>query len=104
MKPLGNTWLQETADELQGIEREGPQTSAAGFFVGEGDRGLLDLEDAVIGDGHLEDVGGEILDRGLGIGDRLAVDVPVLLPGFGGDLIEQCGLADPRAELAAEES
>ncbi len=35
-------------------------------------------------------------------GDRLAVDVPVLLPGFGGDLIKQCGLADQRAELAAE--
>jgi hypothetical protein len=96
--------LEETADELQWIERDGPQTSAAGFFVGEGDRGLLDLEDAVIRDGHLEDVGCEVVDRGLGVGDRLAVDVPVLLPGFGADLIEQCGLADQRAELAAEES
>jgi hypothetical protein len=44
--------LEETADELQWIEREDPQTSAAGFFVG--DSVFLDLEDAVIGDGHLE--------------------------------------------------
>ena len=34
----GHVRLEETADELQGIEREGSQTGAAGFFVGEGDR------------------------------------------------------------------
>ena len=44
---FGQYVLEETADELQRIEREGSQTDAAGFFVGEGDSVFLDLEDAV---------------------------------------------------------
>ncbi len=94
--------LEETADELQGVEDHGPQPSAAGFFVGEGDPSVLDLEDAVIRDSHLEDVGSEIGDRSLGTGYGLAVDVPVLLPGLRGDLIEQSGGVHEIAELAAE--
>ncbi len=67
-EPGGQDVLEETADELQGVEGQGPPPSAAGFFVGEGDPSVLDLEDAVVGDGHLEDVGSEIRDRSLGTG------------------------------------
>ena len=58
----GTVTVKPWASSTQWIEREGPQTDAAGFFVGEGDSVFLDLEDAVIRDGHLEDVGGEIVD------------------------------------------
>ena len=74
-KPGRQDVLEETADELQCVEGQGPQPSAAGFFVGEGDPSVLDLEDAVIRDSHLEDVGSEILDRSLGTEYSLAVDV-----------------------------
>ena len=80
--------LEKTANEFRGIQGQGPQASAAGFFVGERDAVLLDFEDTVIGDGHLEDVGGKIVHRRFGIGYGLAVDIEVLFPDGGGDLIE----------------
>ena len=80
--------LQEAADEFHDFESKDPWTFTVGLAVANEHGAALDTDDARVGDGDFEDVGGEILERGLTGADRLAVDVPVDLPDFGRDLIE----------------
>ncbi len=103
MKAVGSTWLQEPSDELQGIDGEGAGASTGVFLIGEAHLPVVDLEDALIGDGDLEHVRGQIVDRGLGAGYGLGVDVPVLRPECVGQLVEQTGLSHLIAELRAEQ-
>ena len=90
-KPGGQDVLKETADEFHCIEGHNPQPVAMGFGVSEEDGVVFDLDDAVIGDSHLEDVRGEVFQACLTGTDGLGVDVPVKVPDFRGDLIEETG-------------
>ena len=56
--------LQETPDELQGIQGHGSPPGAFGFLVAKGDGSILHLDNAAVGDGHLEHVRSEILEAG----------------------------------------
>jgi hypothetical protein len=80
--------LQEATDELDNIESQDPWTFTVGLAITNEHGAVVDINDPGIGDGDFEDVGGEILERGLTGADRLAVDVPVDVPDFGRDLIE----------------
>ena len=64
---------------------------------------MLDFDDAVIGDGDLEHIGCQVGDGGFGIGYRLAVDVPILIPDLGWDLVQQPGRCHGDLELPAED-
>jgi hypothetical protein len=57
------------------------KTCAAHFPVGEGDRAVRERHDAAVGDGDLEDRGGEVGEGRVAVGGGLAVDGPVGLPG-----------------------
>ena len=93
--------LKEATDELQGIECQGALAVAARLFVAKEDRAVLDLDDAAVGDRHPKDVGGEVLDRGLGAADGLGVDVPVGVPDLAGNLSKQPRLGHPLAKDGA---
>ena len=72
------------------------------FAVANPHRAVLDGNDARVGNGDFEDVGGEIFESGLAGANRLAVDVPGDLPDIRWDLIEQIGLFHQIAKLGAK--
>jgi hypothetical protein len=45
----------------------------------------LDVDDARVGDGDFEDVGGQVFEGSIAGGHRLGVDVPVDVPDIGRD-------------------
>lgn len=74
-----------------------------GFAVANEDGGVLDFHDAGVGDRDFEEVGGEVFEAGFRGRDGLGVDVPVDLPGFRGDLIEESCLFHFIAELGSKD-
>jgi hypothetical protein len=73
------------------------------FFIADEDSALLHFEDARVGDGDFEDVGGEIFENGVAGRDGLGVDVPIDVLDFRRDLIEQSGLFHLIAELGLKD-
>ncbi len=73
------------------------------FPVANEDSAVLDFQDSRIGDGNPEDVGGKVLETCFAGTDGLGIDVPVDLPEFRGDLIEETGLLHFIAELGFED-
>jgi hypothetical protein len=70
---------------------------------GEGDRAVCEADETVVGDGDLEDRGGERGAGGVAVVMRLTVDVPGESPDLGGDVRQQSGLAHPFFEERAVE-
>jgi len=66
---FGQDVVQEAAQELDAIEGESARAIAADLAPAQGDAGIVDAQDALVGDGDLEDVGCEVLDAGFCIGD-----------------------------------
>ena len=56
----GQDMLEKAPDELDNIECDLAVAIAAFLFIGEGDGTIFDSHDSGIGDGHPEDVGGEV--------------------------------------------
>ncbi len=72
--------LEESSDELEGIDG-GPARPVTLFFaVGEGDFVTRDVDDPGVGDGHPEDIGGKIFESRFAVTYGLGVDVPFDLP------------------------
>jgi len=69
--------LEESSDEFHDVEGHGSPAGASGFFVAEEDGVIFDLDDAPVGDGDLEDIGGKVFDAGCARSHCLAVDVPL---------------------------
>ena len=95
--------LQEAADELHDFEGKDSRAFAVRFAIANEDGAVLDFDDTRVGDGDFEDVGGKVFEASFAGGYRLAVDVPVDVPDFRGDLIEQSGLFHLIAELGSED-
>ncbi len=95
--------LQESADELHDFEGEDSWAITVRLAIANENGAVLDFDDARVGDGDFEDVGGEVFEACFAGRYRLAVDVPVALPDFRGDLIEATGLFDLITELGAED-
>ena len=98
-KTGGQDMLKETADKFHGIEGHSPQPVTMGFGVVEEDGVVFHLDDAVIGDSHLEDIRGEVFQACLTGTDGLRVDIPVDLPDLRRDLIEETGFFHGLFEL-----
>ena len=94
---------EEAADELHDLKSESSGSLAVGFAVANEDRAVMDTQDARVGDGDFEDVGGQVFESGLTGAHGLRVDVPIGLPDFGGDLIEEFGLLHEIAELGSKD-
>jgi hypothetical protein len=71
------------------------------LLVAQEDLVIFYLDDSAVRDGDSENVRRELLDARLGVPDRLAVNVPILLPNLGRDLGEKSGLFNPITELGA---
>lgn len=99
----GQHVLQEAADELHDIKGKSSQAVAVRFFIADEDGTVLDFEDAAIGDGDFEDVGSKVFEAGFAGRHGLRVDVPVDLPDFRRDLIEDAGLFHLIAELSSKD-
>jgi hypothetical protein len=92
LKTLGQDVLKEAMDELFDWQGSGFRMAGSRVWVAESDMGLAQLEQPVVAEGDAEDVGGQILQGRLTGVDRLAMDDPLLLPGFSGDLMRQISL------------
>ena len=73
------------------------------FSVANEDSTVFDSQDTRIGDGDFEDVGGKVFEACFTGTDGLGIDVPVDLPGFRGDLVEEAGFLHFIAELGFED-
>jgi hypothetical protein len=91
-KALGQDMLQEPAEKLHDSKVGGAEACAAHFPVGERDRTVREANETVVGDGDLEDVGGEVGKGGVAVGLRLTVDIPGDGPDLGGDALQEPGL------------
>ena len=77
--------LQKAMYERHDLKRHGAPTAAFLLFVLEKHLPVFDLDDATVGDGHPEDIRGQIF-YGLCPGaDHPTVHHPGLLPGIGAD-------------------
>ena len=76
---------------------------AVGFAVADEDGTVLDFPDARVGDGDFEDVRGKVFQACFAGTDGLGVDVPVDLPDFRRDLIEEASFFHGIAEFGFED-
>ena len=90
---IGQDVLEEPAEKLHDVEVGGAWACTAHFPVGEGDRAVLERDDAAVGDSDLEDIGGEVGEGGVAVVIGLTVDVPGDGPDLGVDVLQQSGLA-----------
>lgn len=95
--------LQEAADKFHDIERQDSWALAVRFAITNEHGAILDVDDARVGDGDFEDVGGKIFETSFAGGNRLGVDVPVDLPDLGWDFVEELGVFYQIAELGPED-
>jgi hypothetical protein len=103
-KAFGQDVLQETADELLGCKRTGPEFAGVGGAVTKGYFPLGQFQDAVVADGHPKDVGRQIPQGGETTTHWLAMDDPSLPPDRGWNEVEKRSLAQGIAELGADNS
>ena len=82
----GQDMLQEPAHTLQDVELGGARACASGFAVRARDDMVLERDNTAVGDGHFEDLRGEILQGCGAVRVDLAVHVPGGVPDLWGDL------------------
>jgi hypothetical protein len=92
-KAIGQDMREEPAEKLDGVEMGGAWAGSTPFPVGDGDGTILEAHDAAIGDGDLEDLGGEGGEGGVAVGSGRARDIPGDRPGLRSDLFQQTGVA-----------
>ena len=95
--------LEEAADELLG--RQGGSLLLLGFpiLIAKSDLAVFEFEDAVVAQGHAEDIGGEIFESRLAAADRFTINDPILLPDLRWHLWVEGSFLEGVAELGAED-
>ena len=99
---IGQAMLEEPAEQRDGVEMGGAWAGTAHCPGGEGDGTILAAHEAALGDGDLEDRGGEGGEGGVAVGSGLALDIPGDRPGLRIDLFQQTGLAHGSLQSARE--
>ena len=90
-KAIGQDMLEEPAEKLHGVAVGGSGACTARLTIGEGDGTVLERDDAAVGDGDPEDIGGEIREGGVSVWIGLTVDVPGDVPDLWVDALQQSG-------------
>ena len=93
LKAIGQDMLEEPAEKLDDVQVCGAEACTAHFPGGEGDRVVLEADDALVGDGDLEDLGGKGGEGGMAAVIGLRVDMPGDGPDLGIELLQETGLA-----------
>jgi hypothetical protein len=84
--------LEEPADKFHDLQGRGAEADTAHFPGGEGARAVLQADQTMVGDGDLEDLGGQGGAGGMAVVVGLTVDVPRGGPDLRVDLLQQPGL------------
>ena len=90
---IGQDVLEEPAEKFHAVEVGSAEACTAHFPVGEGDCAVLEADETVVGDGDLEDRGGEVGEGGVAVVLGLTMDVPGDGPDLWVDVRQQSGLA-----------
>jgi hypothetical protein len=90
---LGQDVLEEPAEKFHDVELGGAEAGTPHFPGGEGDRAVLERDEAAVGEGDFEDIGGKGGKGGVAVVIGLARDVPGDGPDLGVDLRQQAGVA-----------
>jgi hypothetical protein len=90
---IGQDVLEEPAEKFHAVEVGRAEACTAHFPGGEGDRAVRKADEAVVGDGNLEDIGGQGSAGGVAVVIGLAMDIPRDGPDLWIDLLQQAGLA-----------
>jgi hypothetical protein len=90
---VGQDMLEEPAEKLHDVKVSGAWAGTANFTVGEGDRAVLEADDALVGDGDPEDRGGEGGEGGVAVVIGLTVDVPGDVPDLWVEVFQPSGCA-----------
>ena len=77
---IGQDVLEEPAEKLHDVEMGGAWACTPRFTVGEGDRAVLERDDAAGGDGDPEDIRSEVGEGRVSVVIGLTVDVPGDVP------------------------
>ena len=93
LQAIGQDMLKESAEKLDDVKVGGAEAGTAHFPVGEGHGAVLEAHDTAVGDGDLEDIGGEGGEGGVAVVLGLTVDVPGDGPDLGVDVLQQSGVA-----------
>jgi hypothetical protein len=103
LEAVGQDMLQKAADELRG--REGGEFLSFGWaiLITKGDLAVFEFEDAVVAQGHAEDIGGEIFQGGLAAADGLTINDPILVPDRRWQLEVEGSFLEGVTELGAED-
>ncbi len=88
---VGQDMLEEPTEKLQSVEARGSWTCTSGCAGGEGHDAVRERDDTASGERHFADLRGEVLQGGVGVWSRLAVDVPGDSPDPWVDLLQQFG-------------
>ena len=94
--------LEKTAEKFHDIKFHGTPAFTAGFFIPDEHNPILNFNNAMVGDGHFENIGCKIFDTAFAGTDGLTVDIPVNLPDIGGYLRQKPCFFHLVAELCPE--
>ena len=83
VKFLRQNMLEKAAHELLAGERGGSVAVGGAVLVAEGDAGLVEADDASVGDGDAEGIAGEVFERRLSLAPGRDMDDPWSAPGVG---------------------
>jgi hypothetical protein len=92
-KAIGQDLLEEPAEKLHAVELGVAEAGTAHFPGGERHRAVLQAHETVVGDGNLEDRGGEGGASRVAVVMGLRVDVPGEGPDLGGEVLQQARLS-----------
>jgi hypothetical protein len=90
---IGQDVLKEPAEKLHAVEVGGAEACTAHFPVGERHGTIREADETVVGDGHLEDIRGEVRKGGVAVVVGLTVDIPGDGPDLRVDVLQQASLA-----------
>jgi hypothetical protein len=90
---LGQDMRKESPDQLEDAQVQGAEAGPAHFLVGEGNGPLPEAYDAALGDGDLEDLGGQVGEGGMAVMMGLTRHVPGAAPDLGIDGLQEASLA-----------
>jgi len=93
LKAIGQDVLEKPAEKLHDVKVGGAEACTAHFPVGEDDHAVREADETVVGDGSLEDIGGEVRQGGAAVVVGLTVDIPGDGPDLRVDVLQQAGLA-----------
>jgi len=93
LQAIRQAMLEEPAEQRDAVEVGGAQAGTAHFPVGARHGTIREADETVVGDGHREDIRGEVLQGGVTMVVGLTVDMPGDGPDLRVDVLQQAGLA-----------